>query len=840
MSSPVLYKANETNFNHLGLGVLTDAVSCLVTEERNGLFELEMEYPVDGIQFKQIKNDRLIKVDASRTLKDQRFKIIRISKPMKGLVTIYAEHVSYLAQDLALKPDVSYSGLAIQALSTWQNSFVDAHPFTTYSDVKTEGSGKWSLDKVENARLALGGVSGSLLDTYGGEYMFDNYHVMLFEQRGSDSGALIAYGRNLMELTEEELIDSTYTSIYPYAIYTDDNEVEHLITLPEYFLDSQYAGNFARRKLLKVDFSEDEVTTVEDLRSKAESYLVRNNVGMPKVNQKIKFVDLARTLDYDDMQLLEDISLCDIITIYFEKFDLQTKAKVIKTVWDVLLGQYDSIEVGEARASLSRSIDATIDGKLETVTRCINSVQIAANGKNKVYRGADEPANGVKNDLWYKPVGEGEIEMYIHDGAVWHLEKYSGDQVGGTINFANVNAINFNAANIVTGILRSITIEGVDIIGSTFRSDDGESTLWVSGGDVRLTDTASGRNLNLNSLGMAGFNNAGELLFQANRTWVTTGIVGTNTKNGYFAVGETASDISGELRVVHIRGIPGDGEIASYYYLPVRAGGVYSNFVEVNSGSAGNNLYLRPRSGGEVRITSANTTDAYYPLRAGAVHSNNFVSTTTSLWMGTDSAMHVVNKGYVQDSTGDPIYRDIYASDIWARGFITRSTHAYIGADGELRVTNKGLGDIYRDVRALGYFGQYLVADAGLFAYVGTDLGLRVTSRGLADSGPIYRDVIAAGFTNGSRIESKEDIQLWEEDALDIIKNSDITSYFLKGDIEQGRNIRKYGLVIGGHWRTPEHIINGDGADQYAMESTTWRAMQQLLSRVEALENQAS
>ncbi|MDE0582246.1 phage tail protein [Planococcus sp. A6] len=421
-----------------------------------------MKYPVAGKHFHDLQYDRLIKCDAGHLLKDQRFKIIRISKPMKGLVTIDAEHISYLAQDLSLKPDIPFSGNASVALATWAASMVDEHPFTTFSDILTTGQGKWTLSDTENARKALGGMSGSILDTYGGEYRFDNYHVGLYAQRGNDSGALIAYGRNLTELTQEEAIDSTYTSVYPYSIYTDDDENEITVTLPEYFVDSEHVENFARRKILKVDFSEDEITTVSALRSRAESYITSNNIGVPKVNLKLKFVDLAKALNSENQQAVEAIGLCDLVTVYFEKFDIQTKAKIIRVIWNVLLDQYDEIEVGEARTSLSKSIDSTIDDKVERVDKRVTRVQIAANGKNKVYRSLVEPTAGTKGDLWYRPVGDGEVEMHIHDGSMFVLEAFSADALGGTVNFANVNGINFNANNIVTG---SLDTHFVQIVG---------------------------------------------------------------------------------------------------------------------------------------------------------------------------------------------------------------------------------------------------------------------------------------------------------------------------------------------------------------------------------------
>ena len=451
----ILYKANETNFTHLGLGMLHDAIQVFVTEERNGVFELEMKYPVSGDRFADLKLDRLIKADAGHSLKNQRFKIIRITKPLNGIVTVYAEHVSMLTRDLPLPPNVSYSGDATSGLNTWKNSIIgiDPNPFTVFSDISLPGSGSWSIKDVKNARDALGGVDGSLLDTYGGEYLFDNYDIKLYANRGKQSGALIAYGRNLTDLEQEENIAETYTSIYPYAVVTDDNQNEIILTVPEYYLDSEYISNYARRKILTVDFSGNDVTTVEQLRAKAEAYIINNRIGVPKVNLKIKYVDLAKTLDYEATQAIEEVNVCDWVTIYFEEYGIKTNEKIIKTVWDDLLQQYDSIEVGEARASLAQSINTTVDGKLETVAVNLNTIRLAADGKTKIYTGVAEPVASNINDLWYKPVESGAVEMYRWDGIIWALQKTSADALAGTVDFATVQAINIDANAISTGTL---------------------------------------------------------------------------------------------------------------------------------------------------------------------------------------------------------------------------------------------------------------------------------------------------------------------------------------------------------------------------------------------------
>src|SRR5699024_2523508 len=176
---------------------------------------------------------------------------------------------------------------------------------------------EWTIDEVENPRRALGGVSGSMLDVYGGEYLFDNYDIYLYQKRGVNSELLIAYGRNLVDLEQEEEIANTYTSVYPYSIYLDDDGNERMVTLPEYHVDSEHVNKFARRKILLVDFTTDEIKTVSSLRNAAIRYIEDNDIGVPRVNLKIKYIDLSKTLDYKHQALLEEVNLCDNVMVYF-------------------------------------------------------------------------------------------------------------------------------------------------------------------------------------------------------------------------------------------------------------------------------------------------------------------------------------------------------------------------------------------------------------------------------------------------------------------------------------------------------------------------------------------
>lgn len=377
-------------------------------------------------------------------------------------------------------------------------------------------------------------------------------------------------------------------------------------------------------------------------------------------------------------------------------------------------------------------------------------------------------------------------------------------------------------ASISADKINAGAIRGIDIYGSQFRSSDGLTQLDITGGNVRLRQN-NGQYVYINPDGLFGYNAGGDVRFRADSLLVTSRAVGTTTANVYLA-----AQSGKEARVVDIRDVPSDGEIGSYRYLPIRSQGFYGNYVEVNAGETGINLYLRPRNGGEVRITGANTIDSYYPLRAGHVYSSSFITTTTSAWIGTDSYLHVVAKGTAEGNL-NPIYRNLMAYDIYGRAFITTTSNAYIGSDDEVRIVNKGLTDIYRNVRAHTYYGNAVDIYTGTHIYVRPTSGgkLRVTATGTTG---IFRPVEAGGFENSSLESLKQDIDEWKESALGIIKNHSIYQYHLKSDIQNSIIKEKYGFVIGESYDTPVEVLSASGQaiDQYAMASVEWKAIQEV------------
>lgn len=345
--NPVLYKANERSFRTFGLGEISDAYKVTVTRERNGNYDLYIKYPVNGHFASVFKVEMKIKADAGKRTKWQTFEINRIVKDSSEHIEIYARHISMRTSDIALRPIVRASQVnAETALRLWKDNLVGDDVFDVRSDIRTLGNISWEVDKVGSARKALGGVSGSILDVFGGEYEFDNNLIILHQQMGRKAPTVLEYGRNLLSVEEESLLDGNYTSIYPFARYTpssngsSEESHEVLITLPEHILDSPYLRLYAQRRISLVDFSskfdDKHPPTAEKLRSLGQSYIRTNNIGAPKISTEVSYVDLSHTLDYQDFGVMEEVELCDIIPLYYPQFDITTTTeKVVKIVYDV-------------------------------------------------------------------------------------------------------------------------------------------------------------------------------------------------------------------------------------------------------------------------------------------------------------------------------------------------------------------------------------------------------------------------------------------------------------------------------------------------------------------------
>lgn len=497
---PTLYSPTETNFTSNGLGGLADCISCEVTEGRNGAYTMQIVYPIDGLHFSDIAHSSIIKVIPSDGATEQLFRVYKISKPLNGKVTIEAEHISYQLSFIPVSPFTASN--CAGALSGLVNHSMETNPFTVWTDKET--SATYTQTLPASFRSRLGGVQGSILDVYGGEYEFDNYTVKLHASRGSDNGVTLRYGKNITDIKQEENIENTITGICPYWTDSDGNTVTG---------DIQYAegaDNFPYKRTVVMDFSSDyeDQPTKAELEAHTRSYISSNRVGVPKVSMTVSFVALWQTEEYKHIANLERVKLCDIVTVEFEKLGISAKAKVVKTVYDVLKERYKSIEIGESRTDLAKTLSAMqsvvnqapTEGFMRQAINHANSLLSGGLGGHVVI---NRNANGEPNEILImdtddKDTAENVIRMNVN-GIGFSTTGYDGDYTTAWTIDGHFNADFIKAGTINAIDIKGSHITGVLMEGSTARFGkgtlqttlsygpsigfDGQNALIISGND---------------------------------------------------------------------------------------------------------------------------------------------------------------------------------------------------------------------------------------------------------------------------------------------------------------------------------------------------------------------
>lgn len=464
---PILFAPGDTIFTNNGVGRLADAMRCDVSEVRNGLYELELEYPINGIHYEEIQISAIICAIPSDGSAPEPFRIYKITKPISGVVTVYAEHISYQLNYIPVLPYTAEN--CIDALNGLVTHAAESCPFTFYTDKQITGT--WTNPEPASIRDRLGGSDGSILERFKGEYKFTGYDVWLYTNRGTDSGVTIRYGKNLTDLMQEENIENTYTGICPFWKSSDeDNPL--IITLPEKVLHSENANNFPYQRTLPLDLSDrfDEEPTENELRAAAQAFLDANAIGVPDINISVSFMALWQTQEYAEFAPLERINLCDTLTVEFPALGVSARAKVIKTVYDTLTERYKTLEIGDAKSSLGETIAQISE---QQTTAAITQAQTEFN--TDITNAFDMFSGALGGHVVFNTNADGQVnEILIMDtdnkatavnviranaaGIGFSQNGYNGPfnsawRINGTFDASQINVIGLTASMIRGGIL---------------------------------------------------------------------------------------------------------------------------------------------------------------------------------------------------------------------------------------------------------------------------------------------------------------------------------------------------------------------------------------------------
>lgn len=419
---PCLYDSRETKFNHNGIGKLADAQSCTVTEKRNGSYELKLICPADGIHAEMLEEGNIILAKPSDTMQPQPFRIYKITTPIDGKLEVQARHISYQLNFITVSP-FSVSGCtgAVQGLKSHAASDC---PFSVWTDVAS--SAMFTVSVPASFRNCLGGMDGSVLDTFGGEFEWDRYTVKFHRARGADHNVHIVYGKNLTDFKMEKSIENTITGVHPYWV---DNETQAVMELPEkVVMVSRKSVPYQKITVLDCTSAFQEKPSEAALRGYAQDYIDTTSLTEPEVDIKIDFIQLWNTPGYEDVVQAEQVSLCDTVHVYISKLGIEASSKVTETEYDSLLERYNSI-------TLSNS---TVNSRNSSLTSSLNSIRNTATAAYdtavRVETAVGEQMGGISASI-------------IYDGALFAAlfglhYKNETDSKGNTTRYA------FNAATL--------------------------------------------------------------------------------------------------------------------------------------------------------------------------------------------------------------------------------------------------------------------------------------------------------------------------------------------------------------------------------------------------------
>jgi len=464
-----VHDSKATEFTSNGLVVLSDSISSVVTEELNGIFECELEHPLDARgKWEYLIEDNVIKADGQ---------LFRIYNKVKTLTSIRvnARHIFYDLLDNLLE-DVTSTDLSGQAtLNHILTNTQYAHPFTSISDV----GGVNTLYFIrKNPVEAIMGSEG-LLSTYGGELVRDNFLIKHLGVRGSDRGVLIAYGKNIQGI--EETLDTSGICTRLMPIGSDG------LTLDEKYIDSPYIGNYPNPRIKVVDFSE--IDTWDELRTAALAYMETSKIDIPQFNYKVDFVELSKTEEYKNYAVLESVYLGDTVTVKHSRLNLNLKVKVIKITKNIITDRIESVELGSFKPNLATGITNSIQKVKQDIINVKSAYQLAIENATALITGSNGGNVVIRTDEAGKPyeilIMDTTDVMTALDVWRWNLGGFGHSSMG--VNGPYTTAITQDGSivgSFITGLLgKFVTIRANQImvgdLGETIADDliDG-ATDW--------------------------------------------------------------------------------------------------------------------------------------------------------------------------------------------------------------------------------------------------------------------------------------------------------------------------------------------------------------------------
>ncbi|NSV09267.1 peptidoglycan DD-metalloendopeptidase family protein [Enterococcus faecalis] len=366
---PVIFKPGEKDFTTNGLGRLIDATRCEITEEANGKYELEMDYPAISRFSDYFENGYQIKAKPNDL---EEYHIFEIKQTFKDTFTnsivIYAQSRTYKLGNRQVRLVTVDNRNGAEAMRLIEQNMDEPCDIKLYSDINTASS---TVFEARNVLNCIAGEQGSLLQYWGGEIKREPFKLSLLRRRGRDNVGTVRYGKDLKGLTIKFDWQSIVTKVLPFAelqsgadgtsqrIYGDAVKSEYINKYPDVY--AQY-----------VQFTEDQgVKDLSSLNKVAGKYFTTLYPGSdkPKVSIELEIEKLTDSEEAKEFAKMRNYNLFDTFTVYHKFYDIDIQTKVTGIVYDALAEKTIKITAGDIQVAFYKQQSQDFQEAIKTLTK---------------------------------------------------------------------------------------------------------------------------------------------------------------------------------------------------------------------------------------------------------------------------------------------------------------------------------------------------------------------------------------------------------------------------------------------------------------------------------------
>lgn len=476
----ILYEEGTTNFTRNGLGYLNDVLTAKVTEELNGEYSLDFEYPTLSTMSNELKEGRIVKCKVSNGTM-QCFIIKKVTKTYDKM-TINCSHLFYLLLDDFAENIYPYQ-LSPKPFLDWILQRANYQlPFNVTSDVSVQKTARYVRKNL--VEVILGEQKNSMVNLFGIEIERNNFNIALNSRIGADRGDKLLYGKNITGINITTDATQIYTRIMPIGF---DG-----LLLPEKYIDADNINDYPYPKIALIEFSdikydpEDEsayhdIEDAYDALREQVAILYENGVNLPKINIKIDWLELSKTEEYKQYSNLERVELGD--TIHAEIFGLNYTTRVIKTVYNPLVDRVEKFEIGTLQANYATQMNK-YEFELEQINPGSILEEAQSNATSLITQAMGGYVYKTNNELYIMDNEDPNQAVHVWR---WNINGlgYSSTGINGPYGLAMTMDGSIVADYITTGTLRTSVIEGYDSLTLQVTNNTGQiSTLTQNVGEL--------------------------------------------------------------------------------------------------------------------------------------------------------------------------------------------------------------------------------------------------------------------------------------------------------------------------------------------------------------------